>query len=108
ELPKLEQRGVRVIGKVALREQAQAQELRVVLLQVGEVTGEKRRLVHRLVHIQPQMEYLWSNRGFGPKALYTAPPNSHSIFVPWRRTATDPSLASTGLGGIHAILQFTL
>jgi hypothetical protein len=81
ELPQLEQRGVRVIGKVPLREHAQAQELCVVLLQVGEVAGEKRRLVHRLVHVQPQMEYLWINRSFGPKALYTATPDSYILFA---------------------------
>jgi len=81
ELPQLEQRGIRVVGKVALRQHAQAQELRVVLLQVGEVTGEKQRLVPRLVHVQPQMEYLWINRSFGPKALYTATPDSYRLFA---------------------------
>ena len=40
-----------------------------MLLQVGEVTGEKRRLVHRFVRVQPQMEYLWIARGFGPKDI---------------------------------------
>jgi hypothetical protein len=52
-----------------------------VLLQVGEVTGEKQRLVPRLVHVQPQMEYLWINRSFGPKALYTATPGSYRLFA---------------------------
>ena len=40
-----------------------------MLLQVGKVAGEKRRLVHRLVRIQPQMEYLSIDRGFGPKDI---------------------------------------
>jgi hypothetical protein len=54
ELPQLEERGIRVIGKVALRKHAQTQELLVVLLQTGEVAGEKRWLMHHLVHVQPQ------------------------------------------------------
>ena len=69
ELPQLEKRSVRVVGKVALRKHTQAQELLVVLLQVGEVAGEKRQLVHRFVRVQPQMKYLWIDGGFGPKDI---------------------------------------
>jgi len=43
-----EECGIRVVGKVPLCEHAQAQELCVVLLQVGKVAGEKRWLVHLL------------------------------------------------------------
>jgi hypothetical protein len=80
ELPQLQECGIRVIGKVALRQHAQTQELRVVLLQTGEVAGEKRRFMHHLVHVQPKIEYLWVNRSFSPKALDTATPDSHSTF----------------------------
>ena len=40
-----------------------------MLLQMGEVAGEQRRLIHRLVRIQLQMEYLWIERGLGPKDI---------------------------------------
>jgi hypothetical protein len=69
KLPQLEERGVRVVGKVPLREHTQTQELLVVLLQMGKVTGEQQGLVHRLVRIQLQMEYLWIDRESGPKDI---------------------------------------
>src|SRR5262245_4296997 len=48
ELPQLEERGIRVVGKVPLREHAQTQELLVVLLQVSKVAREQWRLTHLL------------------------------------------------------------
>jgi hypothetical protein len=46
-----------------------AQVLCIVLLQVGEVAGKQQRFVHRLIHIQPQMEHLWIDRQFAPKDI---------------------------------------
>ena len=40
-----------------------------MLLQMGKVAGEQQRLVHRLIRIQPQMEYLWIDREFGPEDI---------------------------------------
>jgi len=58
-----------------------------VLLQVGEVTGEKRRLVHRLVRVQTQIDTYGSIEALVHKhctlqrLILTVP------FAPWRLTA---------------------
>jgi len=42
------------------------------------------------------MEYLWINRGFSPKALYTATPDSHSTFCPLAPNGSGTRAALVG------------